>query len=546
MQKVQYVNLGRTKYTIADDAYHELTEYIKKIAAAIHDEEVMNDIEYRMAELLAEKGIQGEIVVVKDDVAYLKSCLGSPNDFSDSEAETATISKKLFRDKQRGYVGGVTAGLAAFLNINVTFIRIAFVATSFMWGFGIIAYCILWLIVPNATTPSDRLRMQGKAVNLATIADQSTADTETDSTDKLKNVIKKVYSIAITTICVFIFTASLLFIALSLAVSVYFLGSENITPVQYRIFPASLADYIFGGAVLATTAVICTAFGMAIIDRKWVMKKYVSITLVCLLIFGFAVAIGSGSRAYSLARTRYNNAFITTTQPLQPFNSIDITGSDARPQVVRFEYANSPSYAISAKYVKYANVSGITHNVDGGVLKIDTTKAKVNLPNCDILCIVRDEPYIITIQAPEVTQIDVKKNAQLHINSFQHMGDLKLNILDSSAVYSQVSSKNIAITAEQNSRTVVLTNPVAPSALAQTSFTPNGNMYIATDSDAEINTSKTCDINDPFIHFIFPPIKLTLNGATVNPIDLAHPSGEIPKNTKTSLNCISSDKTYRQ
>jgi phage shock protein C len=48
-------------------------------------------------------------------------------------------------------LGGVCAGLGAYLRIDPIFVRIFFVLLAFADGIGVIAYLILWLLLPNET-----------------------------------------------------------------------------------------------------------------------------------------------------------------------------------------------------------------------------------------------------------------------------------------------------------------------------------------------------------------------------------------------------------
>lgn len=57
--------------------------------------------------------------------------------------------KRLTRSSNK-MVAGVCAGLADYLGIDPTLMRIAYVLMIFFAGFGILFYLILWLIMPSA------------------------------------------------------------------------------------------------------------------------------------------------------------------------------------------------------------------------------------------------------------------------------------------------------------------------------------------------------------------------------------------------------------
>jgi phage shock protein PspC (stress-responsive transcriptional regulator) len=77
--------------------------------------------------------------------------------------------RKLFRDTDTGKVGGVAAGLAAYFQTDVVLIRVLFLVSLFLGGSGFIAYIILWVVVPEARTLSEKMQMRGDAVTLSGI-----------------------------------------------------------------------------------------------------------------------------------------------------------------------------------------------------------------------------------------------------------------------------------------------------------------------------------------------------------------------------------------
>ncbi|GAB2973789.1 hypothetical protein GCM10027049_04910 [Mucilaginibacter puniceus] len=59
------------------------------------------------------------------------------------------MDKKLYRDEQHKVIGGVCAGLAEYLNIDVSIIRVIFLASMVMKGVGFLPYIILWIVLPK-------------------------------------------------------------------------------------------------------------------------------------------------------------------------------------------------------------------------------------------------------------------------------------------------------------------------------------------------------------------------------------------------------------
>src|ERR1700729_632294 len=103
MNEVNKVHLGRQAFTISVEAHKELKAYLDAIKKQVGDKSVVDEVELRMAELLAEHGITGEKVILPADVNFLKEQLGNPKDFKEDTDPIDTNdkpadTKRLFRD----------------------------------------------------------------------------------------------------------------------------------------------------------------------------------------------------------------------------------------------------------------------------------------------------------------------------------------------------------------------------------------------------------------------------------------------------------------
>jgi phage shock protein PspC (stress-responsive transcriptional regulator) len=85
------------------------------------------------------------------------------------DLEEPEVEKKLFRDTDRKVIGGVAGGVAAFLGIDITLVRILFVVFTIAGGLGFFVYIVMWVILPEAKTLTDRMQMQGEPVTLSNI-----------------------------------------------------------------------------------------------------------------------------------------------------------------------------------------------------------------------------------------------------------------------------------------------------------------------------------------------------------------------------------------
>ncbi|WP_394759244.1 PspC domain-containing protein [Flavobacterium sp.] len=200
MNKTVNMNLGGFFFHIDEDAYQKLNRYfdaIKKSLSSDGRDEIMNDIESRISELFSEKLTSEKQVIGLKDVDDVIAVMGQPEDYKIENDEpketnysyttTTTGSKKLYRDRENGIIGGVASGLGHYFGIDQVWIRIVLVLLVFAgFGTGIIAYIVLWAVTPEATTTSEKLEMRGEPINISNIEKKVKEEFENVS-EKFKN-----------------------------------------------------------------------------------------------------------------------------------------------------------------------------------------------------------------------------------------------------------------------------------------------------------------------------------------------------------------------
>ncbi|GEO07007.1 hypothetical protein AAE02nite_46710 [Adhaeribacter aerolatus] len=271
MKKNISINLQGMIFHIEEDGYEQLSQYLAAIKAYFSayagHEEIIADIEARIAEIFFAKLSPTKQVITREDVQALVAQMGSVKDFQTLEEDEAdfatnatdqqqntyssangptaepTAAKRIYRDENRKVLGGVAAGIANYLNLDPLWIRLAFVFLTllfaipggapagiiivayvlcwvafpknynlpetksrklfrnpddkklggvasgialffgmdvavvrllflisfFLGGFGFVAYIILWIILPEANSITDRVQMQGNPVTLSSI-----------------------------------------------------------------------------------------------------------------------------------------------------------------------------------------------------------------------------------------------------------------------------------------------------------------------------------------------------------------------------------------
>ena len=201
MNKTVNINIGGLIFHIDEDAFQKLTRYFEAIKRSLSNssgqDEIMKDIEMRVAELLTEKQKSDKHVINNKDVDEVIVIMGQPEDYridDDSDDKGAqqpfypyTKSKKLYRDKDRGTIAGVCTGLGHYFGVDAVWFKILFLIFALGgFGTGIVAYFVLWIAMPKAITTSEKLEMTGEPVTISNIEKKVREEFESVS-NKFKN-----------------------------------------------------------------------------------------------------------------------------------------------------------------------------------------------------------------------------------------------------------------------------------------------------------------------------------------------------------------------
>ena len=203
MNKTVNINLAGLFFHIDENAYAKLQRYLDAIKRSFTDaqgrEEIIQDIEARIAELFSERVKNERQVIGITEVEEVINIMGQPEDyrldeeiFEDEPAKenkyTDASTKKLYRDTEHSYIGGVCSGMGHYLHIDAVWLRIALILlTIFSWGGFILIYAAFWIFVPEARTTSEKLEMRGKPVNIDNIQRKVKEGFDTVA-DSVKNV----------------------------------------------------------------------------------------------------------------------------------------------------------------------------------------------------------------------------------------------------------------------------------------------------------------------------------------------------------------------
>lgn len=214
MNKTVNINLAGIFFHIDEDAYLKLQRYLEAIKRSFTDSqgrsEIIADIEARISELFNERVQNNKQVIRIKEVDAIIAIMGQPEDylvddeiFEDEPQQTyrqkSTPSKKLYRDTDNSYVGGVSSGLSHYFGVDAIWIRLAWILLIAGAGTGILLYILLWILVPEAKTTAEKIMMTGEPVNISNIEKKikDGFDTVTETVgDVAKNVSDSVSNAA--------------------------------------------------------------------------------------------------------------------------------------------------------------------------------------------------------------------------------------------------------------------------------------------------------------------------------------------------------------
>ncbi|OFY51493.1 MAG: hypothetical protein A2W85_00950 [Bacteroidetes bacterium GWF2_41_31] len=179
MKTIINLNLRGIQFQVEEDAYLKLKQYLDSIQSHFKNsracDEIINDIESRIAELFQQQLNKEHQVLSMKDIEIMMAIMGNPVDFDEQETEHVdhriiynTRRKRLFRDMDHRIIGGVCSGLSAYFDVDPTWFRLAFVIAT-LSGLSPFVYVILWIVVPAARTIADKLEMYGAPVNISNI-----------------------------------------------------------------------------------------------------------------------------------------------------------------------------------------------------------------------------------------------------------------------------------------------------------------------------------------------------------------------------------------
>ena len=429
MKEITRIHLAKVAYDIEVDAKKDIQQYITALERYADDAELLDDIEIRITELLAERGVVAGGVIAKDDVAAVRVRLGEPSDFAPegdivAGRDTDDQARKLYRDMDSAILGGVLAGVARFFKIDPVWTRLIFIILLFpSFGTAVIVYLVMWLIVPPAKTAAEKLQMRGRAVTLDAIKEISENETVRQTAHVIQNVIRVGAAIVILVGAIGVLVATL-WIGLGLA-----FGTDSPSPLtelhsQEAWWVAlALGLFVLSGILLATLGFV---LANALLGKRW--TKRIGTAVVIIITVGLlSFFSGLGSVWYGMWQNNiqyYDSRTVSQVNlpQITDINHLVIEGDDKGRTQLSVEYivSDKPRYELES-----IEATQPQFKVEGGmatvVLSPKESAAQSRFTYLDAVTVLR-------IYGPALDTFEAKENIQTSYYNKDHQEKLEVSL----------------------------------------------------------------------------------------------------------------------
>ena len=179
MKKTLNVAIGGCSFTIDEDAYMALESYLDSFKSGLDSSssssQVMDELEMRIADLLKVQISRREVIdlnmvnAVLNQIGPVAPRPQQTNNNAGQQTQEETYGgqqykeavRKFYRDAEKKRIAGVCSGLALYLNIDVTLIRIVFLVALICGSAGFWIYLVLWIVAPEARTAAEKCELRG-------------------------------------------------------------------------------------------------------------------------------------------------------------------------------------------------------------------------------------------------------------------------------------------------------------------------------------------------------------------------------------------------
>lgn len=254
------VSIAGIAFLLEPEAFRQLKEYLVRIELGFKENpdgaEILADIEARIAELILSEQ-ESTQVVTEAKVAEIIEQLGLPDgispvadlEYEEGDEPADRMTRRLYRNPEGKMIGGVCSGLATYFNVDPTMVRLIFILPLFLGfipglhvvGMSVVLYILMWVVLPNAKTPRQKLEMKGGKITAqsiqATLRDEFSSPNSSPKHERASSVLAELVYV-LGRVALFGIKVLAIFIGLVLAFTVL-------------VVLVTLIGVLFGGVSLA-------------------------------------------------------------------------------------------------------------------------------------------------------------------------------------------------------------------------------------------------------------------------------------------------------
>ncbi len=266
MEKTIKINIAGVIFQINENAFETLRDYLQSISSRLKNvaggNEMIEDIEARIAEIFQSSSSWKTGVISLEDVEEMISTMGSPEEITedfdtDYHYERKNSGKRMYRNPDGAIIGGVCSGLGAYFRIDPVILRVLFVVFSIFYLAGLFVYIVLWIALPGAVTPSQkkelhkdppRRRDVGQTVNreIKNASENISKAATSENSRKVGNAFNEIFRafgkffVILFRIIIAIIGVSFIVTGFSMLFSFIVIAFFNTTPVFGNIFDTEI------------------------------------------------------------------------------------------------------------------------------------------------------------------------------------------------------------------------------------------------------------------------------------------------------------------
>lgn len=333
MKQTVNINLAGMQFVIDDDAYALLRDYLDTLTHLYHNStdaaEIVEDVEMRIAELFSSQMASPNTIITLQMTQSVISRIGKPEDIVDVDIQSQpsvgpyaeeidiesdrgavppplpddspAVEKRLYRNPNDKLIGGVCSGVAKYIGLDPTWVRLAAVLLFFLSASTVaIVYIILWIVLPVADTPYKQMQMEGKSATFDNIGNTVNKMFSTKNPDPSRQDGKgflsgfiNVVMIIVAVVCFpIVFALLMLLLGLTIGIIGFLFGLPTIVSDTFIGVPGGewLTVAVIGGCITILIPLISMIYMIFRGDKKTITKSG-RISLLVIWIIGLLALI---------------------------------------------------------------------------------------------------------------------------------------------------------------------------------------------------------------------------------------------------------------